>query len=296
MNLEDARLFVAVAAADSLSDAGRRIGRSPAAVSAALKRLEGLTQVRLLQRSTRAMALTPEGRDFQQTCEALVQTWEDGQRRLAAARGGLSGSLRISAPVDIAQQHVASMVADFVDQHPGVRVTLLVADAWAALPGDDVDVVLRYGRLDDSALVGTRIGGSMRLVVAAPHLLEREEVDDPRRLLELPTLAWLAHERPFTRWVMARRRDEATIDTKPVLCGDGALVRHWCLEGRGFAWKSRVDVIDDLEAGRLVDVFPDWRGESIPITALMPAGRMRSVRVQALVEHLRRGLRSLLSR
>lgn len=296
MNLEDARLFVAIATADSLSNAARRIGRSPAAVSVALKRLEALTQVRLVQRSTRSMSLTPEGRDFQATCQALVDTWEEGRRRLTAAREGLSGPLRISAPVDIAHQHVAALAAEFVAQHPGVQVTLLVADAWASLPGDEVDLAIRYGRLDDSTLVGTRLGGAERMVVAASDLVDATHPEHPQQLGELPTLAWLAHEQPFTRWTLKRRRDAVTVETQPLLCGDGAVVRQWCLDGLGFAWKSRIDVIDDLKSSRLVDVFPDWRGEAIPITALMPAGRMRAVRVQALVDHLRRRFRALLSR
>ncbi len=296
MNLEDAHLFVAVATADSLSGAARRIGRSPAAVSAALKRLEALTEVRLVQRSTRSMSLTPEGRDFQHTCQVLIDTWEEGRRRMRGARDGVSGPVRISAPVDIAHQHVAGLAAEFVAQHPGVQVTLHVADAWASLPGDDVDVAIRYGRLDDSTLVGTRLGGAERMVVATPGLVDTTQPEHPRQLGELPTLAWLAHEQPFTRWTLNRRREAVTVETQPLLCGDGAVVRRWCLDGLGFAWKSRIDVIDDLRASRLVDVFPDWRGEAIPITALMPAGRMRAVRVQALVEHLRRRFRVLLSR
>ena len=190
VHLDDARLFLTIASSKSLSQAARRLDRSVAAVSATLRRLEELTDVQLVRRSTRAMTLTAEGRDFAQTCTELLSACEPGERRLGAARDRLVGTLRVAAPVDIAHQHLATVIADFAQQHPELTVTLLADDAFAALPGEDVDVVLRYGKLEDSSLVSVRIGATPRLVVASPDLLQQAGFPThPSELANLPTLA-----------------------------------------------------------------------------------------------------------
>ncbi|MCB9673252.1 MAG: LysR family transcriptional regulator [Alphaproteobacteria bacterium] len=297
MTLDDARLFVAIGRADSLSSAAREVGCSPAAASAGLQRLERTTRVRLVRRTTRTMELTAEGRQLLETCQTLLRVWADGEQRLHQAQRSLAGEIRLAAPVDLAQQHVGAWVASFVERHPTVRVTVLVGDATQALPGDDVDVALRYGVLEDSTLVATRLCNTDRTVVAAPgYLRRRGHPTHPRELGDHRALAWLRHGRPHTRWVLSRGEEVGDVDVVPALCGDGALVRGWAVAGEGLACKGRLDVVDDLVAGRLVEVLPDWDGEEVPLMAVLPAGRLRTARVEALVEHLREQVTTLVTR
>lgn len=288
MTLDDARLFVTIARAASLSAAGRVLDRSPAAVSAALAKLETGARVRLVQRTTRALELTEEGRVFLHTCEGLLVAWEEGERRLAAAREGVGGELRVTGPADLSQQHLAGWIAGFVAVYPEVRVTLLVGDALAALPRDGVDVAVRYGALDDSTLVAVRLGHGERCLVAAPAYLDGAgRPERPAELARHRTLAWLRRDRPHTRWELFSEERAEAVEVSPVLCGDGAVVRQWAVAGEGIAFKSRLDVAADLAAGRLEVVLPDWRGSDLPLTAVVPAGRLRSRRVEALVAWLR---------
>lgn len=294
MTLDDAALFAAIARAPSLSAAARRLDRSPAAVSAGLKRLERSHRLRLVRRSTRAMELTAEGRAFLQTCDELLAVWAAAEHRMRAARDEVAGVLRIAAPLDLAQQHLARWTAAFVAQHPAVEITVLASDASAQLPGAGVDVALRYGTIDDSGLVASRLCTTERVVVAAPSYLARHgHPAHPRELRTHRTLAWLAQGRPRTHWMLSRGAEVGDVDVQPVLCGDGVLVRQWALAGEGVALKSRLDVIPDIAAGRLVQLFEDWRGEEVPLVALLPAGRLRAARVAAVVDFVRAQVRAL---
>ncbi|MCB9680641.1 MAG: LysR family transcriptional regulator [Alphaproteobacteria bacterium] len=294
MHLDDARLFVAIAEGPSLSAAARTLGRSPAAVSAALQRLERRLGVRLVQRSTRALELTDEGRTFVDACRALLDVWADAEAQLQTGRDAVAGPMRVTGPIDLAQQHLAPWLAAFTAAHPGVQVTLQSSDVLQALPADGVDLAVRYGAVEDASLVATRLGATDRIVVAAPALLAaRGHPRHPRELADWPVVAWLRQGRPHVRWVLSRGDEVGDVDVRPHLCGDGAVVRAWALAGVGLACKSRMDVADDLDAGRLVEVFPHWTGEALPLMALLPAGRLRSARVEALVDWLRPRVRAL---
>lgn len=297
MTLDDARLFVAVAHAASLSAAARSLGLSPAATSAGLKRIEARLDLRLVRRSTRAMELTAEGQLFLNTCEALLDAWAEGERALRAARDQLHGGICIAAPADLAHQYLAVWLGELVDVHPTLHVTLLVSDSQHRLPSEGVDVAIRYGALDDSSLVAARLCGSDRVPVASPAYLDRAgRPTHPRELRAHATLAWLRRDRPHVAWPLERDGERFVAEVTPHLIGDGAIVRAWALAGRGIACKSRVDVAEDLSAGRLEEVLPGWRGEDVPVYAVLPAGRMRTARVSALIEHLRARMGALAAR
>lgn len=295
MHLDDARLFATLAHAPSLSAAARALARSTSAVSAALQRLEGRLGATLVNRTTRAMELTPEGEQFLETCETLLQVWSTGERALHEARDRLAGTLRVAAPVDLAHQHLAGWCATFTDAHPDVRLTLMVDDRFHPLPRDGVDVAFRFGALDDSTLVATRLCEVPRRVVAtAEHLARHGQPAHPRDLTDHPTLAWMQRGRARDAWTLRRGDEHVTVAVRPHLVGDGALVRGWALAGRGVAFKSHLDVVEDLRAGRLVDALPGWEGDPVPLMALIPAGRRRPLRVERLVAHVRDRVHALL--
>ncbi len=288
MTLDDARLLVAISRSPSLSAAARSLGRSPAAVSTALQRLEAWAQVRLVHRSTRAMELSVEGHQLLRTCHAMLDALAEGERELQLAREQLAGGIRLATPADITSQYIAPWVGEFVAAHPTVRVSLLVSDALHALPGEGVDLALRYGSPDTSGLVATRLCTSQRILVASPAYLARAGVPThPEDLPDHDVVAWIRRGTPFSRWVLHRGEEQVEVRVRPRLCGDGALVRGWALAGEGLALKTRLDVSRDLKSGRLVRVLPDWTGEAVPVLAVLPGGRLKTARVQALVEFLR---------
>jgi DNA-binding transcriptional LysR family regulator len=292
MHLDDMRLFVTVARSGSFSSAARRLNLSPAAVSTAIKRIETEHRARLIERSTRAIRLTSEGVRFLAGCEAVLAQWEETLATLGAPKDALAGEIHIAAPADLSYQYLAKWLADWQREHPRLRLTLLIGDRMHDLKRESVDLAVRYGGLGDSALVAHPLCSGPRLPVASSAYLERVgSPKSPADLAHHAALLWSAGEQRFDEWQLWRGRKASGISEQVhvsgPLCADGVLARQWAIEGRGIAFKVLWDVIDDLEAGRLVRVLPEYRGDDIPVHAVLPSREHQPPRVRALLAHLR---------
>ncbi len=288
MQLDDLHLFARLAQAHSLSEAARQLGQTPAAVSARLKRMEQELDVRLIERTTRTLRLTPEGERFLQTCDIMTTAWTQGQSLLRQGARGLTGRIDIAAPSDTSTQFLGPWLADYAALHPRLTITLHVGDRMHDLPREAVDIAIRYGELADSSLVMRNLIKSQRVLVAAPAYVERSApVAAPADLANHVCLAWLSRDQPNVQWTFQSPSGAAeTVIVKPALCADGLVVRQWALAGRGIAYKALVDVATDIREGRLVRLLPDHAGESAPIRAVMPSARYLPARVRGLLEYL----------
>jgi len=290
MQLDDLDLFLRVAHARSLSEAARHLDQTPSSVSARLKRIEEELGVRLVERTTRALRLTPEGERFVQTCDAITATWTRGRGLLREDARAVEGRIHIAAPTDTSTQFLSEWIADYARVHPRLTVTLRVGDRMHDLPREAVDIAIRYGELSDSSMISRLLVRARRVLVAAPKYLERgAPLSSPRDLATHRCLAWLSRDQPKVQWTFVSPQGTSeTVVVEPVLCGDSLLVRQWALKGEGIAYKANVDVAADLRAGRLVRLLEDYEGEPVPISAVMPSGRHMPTRVRAMVDHLSR--------
>lgn len=288
MQLDDLTLFLRVAHAQSLSEAARHLDQTPSSVSARLKRIEEELGVRLVERTTRTLRLTPEGERFLQTCDAITATWARGQSLLRQDARAVEGRIHVAAPTDTSAQFLAEWFGDYTKTHPRLTVTLRVGDRMHDLPREAVDIAIRYGELTDSSMVGRLLVRARRVVVAAPKYLERSApLLCPDDLANHRCLAWLTRDQPKVQWSFVSPAGVSeTVVVKPTLCGDSLLVRQWALRGDGVAYKANVDVAADLRAGRLVRLLEAYEGEPVPISAVMPSGRHVPTRVRAMVDYL----------
>ena len=288
MQLDDLGLFLRIAQTRSLSEAARQLDQTPSSVSARLKRIEGELGVRLVERTTRSLRLTPEGEQFMQTCESLTTSWTRAQALLHQDARATGGRIHIAAPTDTSSQFLAGWISDYIRSHPRLAVTLRVGDRMHELPREAVDIAVRYGELSDSAMVSRLLVRARRCLVASPAYLERSgPLLCPADLAHHRCLAWLTRDQPKVQWsFISPAGVSETIVVKPVLCGDSLLVRQWALRGDGIAYKASVDVAADIRAGRLVRLLEKYEGEAVPISAVMPSGRFLPPRVRAMVDHL----------
>lgn len=286
MHLDDARLFVDIAACGSISAAARRADLTPAAASATLKRLEAELRVRLVERSTRSLRLTPEGEQMRETCERLLATWSEGEALIGAQHRELTGTLRVAAPSDLARVWVAGWAAEFVREHPALQVVLHPSDGVRELAREPADVALRYGVLPDSALVARRLCTNGTVVVASPEYLARRGAPrTPQDLAAHDCLTYFLSGRPYTRWGFRRGGREVEVAVRTALCADdGGLVRQWAVAGHGIAVKSRMDVWRELQAGTLVTLLGAWRTAAYPLHAVYPSGRHVPLRARRWVD------------
>ena len=282
------QLFVRLADAGSLSAAARQLQITPAAASAALKRLEASLAVRLVERSTRSMRLTPEGELLREHAQRALGLLDDARALLSAGRERLEGEVHVAAPSDLGRQLLSPMLDEILAEHPRLRVALLVSDNMHDLLRERVDIALRYGELPDSTMVARHLHTGPRALVASPAYVQRHGApEQPRDLARHNCLALYLNGRPQLSWTFWRDGASTTVKVQGNRrADDGALVRQWAVDGLGIAYKSRLDVAADLRSGALVELMPQWRSGTIPLHAIVPAREHMPLRVRRLLDAL----------
>lgn len=285
------RTFVEIVDRGSLTAAADALGRSQPAVVRSLAALEAHLGARLLHRTTRRMSLTPEGRDYLDRCRRILIDVDEAEQVVSQAGGEPRGDLRLAAPIQFGQHHVAPAVNAFLDRHPAVRVELQLLDRIVDLVDEGIDLALRIGTLADSSLVAVRIGAVRRMVCAAPALLERVgRPSHPRDLEALPCVRF----RGLTAFGAWPFRDAGHDLTARV---DGRFVSNQvstsigaCVDGLGFGLFLSYQVEAEIRAGRLVPVLEAYEPEVLPVSLVYPGGRLVSLKLRAMIDWLREAL------
>ena len=288
MNLSLLSVFLCIVEQGSLAAAGRELGLSAATVTERLAALEAHYGVTLLQRTTRALHLTEEGRQLVDGARRLLDEAEALDNRIRHGSEALTGLIRVSAPFDPGHSRVAPVIDAFLAEHPDVTIELLLSDGYVNIVDEGIDVALRLGDLADSSLRVRSLGLNERAVCAAPSYIARYGV--PRTPADLD-----AHNCLLMRFGNAldnlwRFRDgdreiRISVDGNRI-ANDGRLVREWCLAGHGIARKSFWDVREDIESGALVRLLDEYSPPPAAIQLLFPPGRAQPRRVQAFASRL----------
>lgn len=294
----DLEVFVRTADSGSLSAAARGLGLTPAAASIALKRLETRLGMRLLARSTRSMRLTEEGRRYLDSVRVALATLAEGELALKQQSLGLSGLLQLAAPSDFGRNVLLGWLDTFKAEHPNIRLQLLLNDSNADLFRETVDIALRFGVPQDSSLVALPIATEhCRVACASPAYLARHGTPlEPMDLARHSALRYMRQGQVSKTWRFQRGTQVQEVEVSgDFLSDDGEIVRRWALAGHGIAYKARLDVVDDITAGRLVPLFEDWQGEPAPFNLMCPHRLQVSERVKVLQRFLQERCQALLS-
>lgn len=298
-NIEEPRVLVETARLGSLSAAARALQITPAAASAALKKLEARLGVRLFERTTRSLSITSEGEVLLAYCERALSLLDEGAASIAEGLGTLRGRLRVTAPSDLLRRTMLPMLDAFLDIHPGVELMLSVGDTVQDVVRDQVDVALRYGEPGDSRLVALAIADVFRSAVASPaYLAQRGTPLHPEDLSGHECLSFVIRQRRQLLWSFWPDAEATSEPLRVRVSGrrtadDAGIVQRWAIEGRGIAYKSELDTAEALASGALVRLFPAWRGEHIPLNAILPSNRFIPTRARALVKHLQQSFAAL---
>ena len=289
LSSDDLLFFLALAAANSLADAARKLDVTPSAVTQRLAGLEHRLGIRLVDRSGRRMALTDEGELLVERARGICADLGGLADALASRRGQVAGHLRVLAPLGFGQRYVAPAMARFRRQCPEVTATLTLSDRPGSLAEHTWDVLVHIGELRDSALVMHRLARNRRVLCAAPSYLKRRGTPvHPDALHDHDCIALRENDEDVTLWRL-RHHDgtQATVRIDPVLaCNDGGAARHWALAGMGILVRSEWDVAGLLRQGRLVELLPDWRLPDADIVALVASRQARSARTEHFLRHL----------
>ena len=283
MKLQEMQVLVRVGETGSMSTAARQLHLTPAAVSATIKRVEERLGIRLFERTTRTLHATDAGQAVLDGCRSILSEWS---RTLEAIRGEdaeLAGTVVISSPADTAYTIVQPLVAELSARHPGLHVVVDVSDGIQHLHRAAIDLAIRYGRLPDSSLTARLLARSHPILVAAPDYLQHHPpLRTPSDLVHHRCLTLRLAGVPTTTWSLHTDAGRVDVHLRRTLCGDGYLVKRWARAGRGIAWKAHLDVIDDLESGRLVQVLPAATGVKKAIHAVFPSRNFQPARVRTV--------------
>ncbi|MGO4260472.1 LysR family transcriptional regulator [Lysobacter sp. TAB13] len=290
-NLPNLLAFDRIVRAGSLSAAARELDLSLAVVSKRLTQLESALGVRLLQRTTRRQTLTEEGRLLHAQVVRILAEVEAAEALMSQQRASIGGLLRITAPHDLGRRWIAPILADFQRLHPQLRVQLQLSDALVDLVGEGLDMAVRFGSLADSSLIARPLAPNHRVVCAAPaYLREHGEPAHPADLIRHRCI--VIGDSPSAEWRFIGDEPVSVRIDAGLVSNDGGVVLAWALAGAGIALKSIWDVGDDLAAGRLRRVLPDYAAAAAPLHAIYPHSAHLAPRVRAFVEYLRERLQA----
>ena len=282
----DMEIFARVVGAGSMSAAGREMGLSPAVVSKRLRRLEDRLGTRLLQRTTRQLALTEAGQGYYKRVVAILASVEEAEafvtRRSAIARG----TLKVSAPTSFGRMHIAPHLAAFLADNPDLSVNLDLSDELIDIVGEGYDLAIRIAELEDSSLVARRLAPVHRILCAAPEYLKRAGA--PVSVEDLQANhACLATTQQDVWRLSGPQGTEMLRTGGPIRTNSSEVVREALLAGLGVALRSTWDIGPELREGKLRIVLPHYRAsKNVGLHAVYPSRRFLSAKVRVFIDFL----------
>jgi len=291
-DLNDLYFFAAVVQHNGFSAAARAIGIDKTRLSRRVAELERHVGARLLQRSTRKLALTEAGEQFFARCTAAVESAQAAYDSVAELQSEPAGIVRLSCPVVLAQNYLAPILPAFLETHRKVRVVVEATNRTTDLIEERFDLALRVrAQLEDEpALVARSLGAVPRILVASPEFLAQHgHPDDPRQLRWFATLGRAADlVGGLVRWELtADHGRRESVQIAPRLAADDFRVQlEAATLGTGMALLPRIIASGALRAGRLEHVLQEWSapGQSILLVYPPPRGMLPSVR--SLIDYL----------
>lgn len=275
--------FVRIVDSGSLSSAADATGQSVASLVRSLAALERYLGVRLLNRTTRRMALTAEGEEYLAWSRRMLVDFAQMEQRLEARDGRVRGLLRITAPVEFGQRYLAPLVNGFLNEHEAMTAELILNDQVVPLLEDRLDLALRIGHLPDSAMVARQVGATRLVTCASPRYLEAAPaLHDPGSLHAHRCITLASQGR---QWYYRHPDKERAEDIVPrLVCNQIRAASLACVQGLGITRLMHYQVADELADGRLIRVLRDFEPLDLPIQLVYPHSLQLSPRVRAFVD------------
>jgi DNA-binding transcriptional LysR family regulator len=285
----DLNLFLRVLDLGSISAAARSLDLSVATASLRLKRLEKTLGARLFHRTTRKLRLTPEGTALVEQGRTLIEGLEALTDSLHSASTEISGTLRASVPASFGRQYISPLVPEFLSQHPRLRLHVDLDDRMRDLAGEGFDVAIRIGTVREPSLVARKLAPNRRVLCASPEYLKKYGTPTrPEQLSDHECLVMLGDRGPANVWTLGKRGGrECAVRVKGRLESNlGEVLRDAAIDGLGIALHSTWHICEDLRAGRLKIVLPDYSPPESGIYAVMLQRKLMPLRSRAFIEFL----------
>jgi LysR family transcriptional regulator, regulator for bpeEF and oprC len=289
ISLELLTSFACAARHRSFARAARELGTSPSAVAKNVARLESRLKVRLFHRTTRRVALTPDGEMLHERCRRVLDEVAELEGAVAGKLASPSGTLKLDVPIVYGRRVVLPVLTKLRHRYPDLAFDVRFSDRIADVVGDGLDAVIRVGTLSDSSLVARRIGWQRMWTGASPSYLRRHGT--PLRPEDLQQHQCLVFRIPTSRkeWPWRFRvgsRDVALRPATQVWFDDGEALVAAAVAGLGLVHVPSYMAEQDVGRGRLVEVLDSMRPPLMPISIVYPGLRQPPLRLRVLIESL----------
>ncbi|RXZ36326.1 LysR family transcriptional regulator [Oxalobacteraceae bacterium CAVE-383] len=290
--IELIQTFVRIVQAGSLSAAAAQLGTTQPTVSRRLQVLERSLNVRLLQRSTHSMKLTEDGERCFDRAKDLLDGWEAFESDLRGAGAEAEGSLKVLVPHAFGQEQLIGPLAQFMRNNPKVTVEWLLQDRAADFIAKGIDCAIHVGKIADTSMVAIKLAEVPRTIAAAPSVLQAFPTPThPRDLARMP---WMAIPNFYFREILLEHPASGEVfqfSIKPRLTTDNLYaLRNAAVAGTGVFIGSSWMLTEQLQAGTLVQLLPEWQAEPLAVSVVYPYARQYPARLRRFIETMREAM------
>ncbi|WP_017777968.1 LysR family transcriptional regulator [Paraburkholderia kururiensis] len=284
-NLE---FFVLLARHGNLAATARELNLTPPAATKRLSQLEARLGVRLVNRTTRHVSLTPEGETYLHHATRILAELREMEDAVSSSHSVPKGLLRVNATLGFGRTTIAPIVSEFAKRYPHVEVQLDVTDRPVDLVESGIDLAIRFGSLPDQRLIARRVMSNRRFLCASPRYLEQHGA--PENLADLANHTCIVHrqnDNAYSVWRFERHGESHAVKVHGTLSSnDGDIVLGWALDGHGILVRSEWDLAKYVASGRLRIVLPEFVQPSADLFVYYPNKRNQSARARAFIDFL----------
>lgn len=294
LDLNQVRTFVRIVQLGSFTKAAEYLRQPKSRVSRRLSSLEGALGVQLIYRTTRQFQLTEMGRFYYQKCQGLIEGLESVTAEMTEANSEVSGLIKITASDDMGTRHLGPILDEFMRLYPRVRFEVFLTQAFVDLVKESIDVAVRIGPMKDSSLRARKVASMKAILVAAPGFVERYRPQEGFE--DFAKLPFLSLGQPGKIMIYKGIEGKTKLALKPqsvFSSNNPAMLLEMTLLGRGIGFIPEFLCIDHIKAGRLVHLFPQWRGVEIPLNLVTPEQKEISLKVKKFMEFATKRLRDI---
>ena len=281
------KVFCSVVENNSLAGAARLLNVSPSVVSKQLSALEDRLGVRLLNRTTRRISVTEEGKAYYERSKRIIADVNEAEIAVTQTHSAPQGLLKITAPFTFSHRHLTPHLPKFLALYPDVEIHVQVSDRVVDLVDEGIDLAIRIAHLKDSSLIARRLTANHRSIVATPEYLSKNGTPKhPEELAQHQLVTWPPGN-PINDWHFLIDGVERTIKAKGSICvNNGDSILSTVLAGGGLSMMQSFMAGEYIKSRRLVPVLEDFVREDIPIFAVYPSSRHLSPKVRVFVDFL----------
>lgn len=281
-------VLAAIIEGGSFARAADALGLSPSGVSRAISRLEGRIGVRLLDRNTRSVTLTDEGRRLYADIGPLLSQIDNALRVTSGSAETVRGRLRVNVDAFFARIMFSAHIGRFLDLHPEVSLELVTRDQLGDLLGDGFDIAIRFGAPPDSSMVARKLLETRTIMVASPAYIAKHGTPELPADLARHTCIQVRNSQTgqiMEDWLFPNGGEMLSVATRGrLVVNDVGTLLGACLTGVGIARIKAIGVQDLIDSGALVELLPDWPTETYPLYAIYPSRHLPAAKVRAFID------------